>query len=73
VAGKSKAINKINQRNRIEIVATGAELRAIVNGKEVAKVADSNPGAPSGAARSASRSAAGRRRRTRRSSRRSGG
>ncbi len=42
--GKSSAINKINQRNRIEVIATGAELRAVVNGKEVAKVADSDPG-----------------------------
>ncbi len=43
-AGKSGAINKVNQRNRIEVIATGAELRAVVNGKEIAKVADSNPG-----------------------------
>ena len=26
------------------MIATGAELRAVVNGKEIAKVADSNPG-----------------------------
>ncbi|HEY8000508.1 MAG: hypothetical protein ACHQJ5_00815 [Vicinamibacteria bacterium] len=42
--GKSDAIHKINQRNRIEIIATGAEIRALVNGKEVAKLNDSNPG-----------------------------
>ncbi len=42
--GKSDAIKKINERNRIELVATGAEIRALVNGKEVAKVSDSNPG-----------------------------
>src|SRR4029079_8974636 len=43
-SGKSGAIKKVNERNRIELVATGAEIRGIVNGKEVAKVADSNPG-----------------------------
>ena len=43
-SGKSSAIKKVNERNRIEIIATGAEIRAVVNGKEVAKVADSNPG-----------------------------
>ncbi len=42
--GKSDAIKKVNERNRIEIIATGAEIRALVNGKEVAKVSDSNPG-----------------------------
>ncbi len=42
--GKSDAIKKVNERNRIEIVATGAEIRAIVNGKQVAKLSDSNPG-----------------------------
>ena len=42
--GKSNAIKKVNERNRIEIIATGAEIRAVVNGKEVAKVSDSNPG-----------------------------
>jgi hypothetical protein len=42
--GKSDAIKKINERNRIEIIATGAEIRAVINGKEVAKVNDSNPG-----------------------------
>ena len=42
--GKSSAIKKVNERNRIEVIATGAEIRAVVNGKEVAKVADSNPG-----------------------------
>ena len=42
--GKSKAIKRINERNRIEIVATGAEIKALVNGKEVATVNDSNPG-----------------------------
>jgi hypothetical protein len=43
-SGKSSAIKKVNERNRIELVATGAEVTAVVNGKEVAKIADSNPG-----------------------------
>jgi hypothetical protein len=42
--GKSDAIKKINKRNRIEVIATGAEIKAVVNGKEVAKLNDSNPG-----------------------------
>jgi hypothetical protein len=42
--GKSDAIKKINERNRIEIIATGAQITAKVNGMEVAKVSDSNPG-----------------------------
>ena len=43
-SGHSDAIKKINEKNRIEVIATGAEIRAVVNGKEVAKVSDSNPG-----------------------------
>ena len=42
--GESKAINKIDQKNRIEVIATGAEVRAVINGKEVAKINDTNPG-----------------------------
>ena len=42
--GRSDAIKKVHERNRIEIVATGAEITALVNGKEVAKVNDSSPG-----------------------------
>jgi hypothetical protein len=42
--GKSKAIKGINERNRIELVATGAEIAAFVNGKEIARINDSNPG-----------------------------
>ena len=41
--GKSSAIKKINQRNRIEIAATGAQVTALVNGKQVAKLSDTNP------------------------------
>ncbi len=44
VEGKSDAIKKVNVRNKVEIVATGAEIKAVVNGKEVAKVNDTNPG-----------------------------
>ena len=47
-AGRSDAIKKINEKNRIEVIATGAEIRAVVNGKEVAKVNDSNPGQVAG-------------------------
>jgi hypothetical protein len=42
--GHSDAIHKVDEKNRIEVVATGAEIRALVNGKEVAKVNDTNPG-----------------------------
>jgi hypothetical protein len=42
--GHSDAIKKINERNKVTVIATGAEIRAVVNGKEVAKVSDSNPG-----------------------------
>jgi hypothetical protein len=42
--GKSNAIKGINDRNRIELVATGAEILALVNGQEVARINDSNPG-----------------------------
>ena len=48
VQGKSDAIKKVNERNRIELIATGAEITAVVNGKEVAKVNDSNPGQVAG-------------------------
>ena len=42
--GENRAIKKVNERNRIELIATGAEIRAVVNGEEIAKVNDSNPG-----------------------------
>jgi hypothetical protein len=42
--GHSDAINKIDGKNRIEVIATGAAITAVINGKEVAKVNDSNPG-----------------------------
>jgi hypothetical protein len=46
--GKNKAIKKTNSRNRIDLVATGAEIIAAVNGKELARIADTNPGAVEG-------------------------
>jgi len=48
VDGKDDAIKKINQRNQLELIAAGAEVMALVNGKEVAKVNDGNPGQVSG-------------------------
>jgi hypothetical protein len=44
VQGKSDAIKGINDRNQLRLSATGAEIRAFVNGEEVAKVSDSDPG-----------------------------
>ena len=66
-SGKSDAIKKVNERNRIQIIATGAQIRALVNGKEVAKVTDSNPGQVKGR-KVRFALGAGPRRRTRRSS-----
>jgi hypothetical protein len=48
VSGKNKAIKKTNSRNRIVLTATGAEIVATVNKKELASVSDSNPGAVEG-------------------------
>jgi hypothetical protein len=42
--GRSDAIRKIDEKNRIEVIATGAEITAVINGKEVARVTDTNPG-----------------------------
>ncbi|MDX6582512.1 MAG: hypothetical protein QOI10_1696 [Solirubrobacterales bacterium] len=42
--GHSDAIKKINEKNRIEIIATGAQITAEINGQEIVKVSDSNPG-----------------------------
>jgi hypothetical protein len=46
--GRSDAIKKINERNQLRLIATGADVRAFVNGKEVARVNDGNPGQVSG-------------------------
>ncbi len=48
VKGKSNAIKKVNQRNQLRLLATGSDVRALVNGKELAKVNDANPGQVSG-------------------------
>jgi hypothetical protein len=48
VVGKNKAIKKTNSRNTIDLTATGAEIVATVNGKELARVSDANPGAVEG-------------------------
>ena len=44
VRGKSDAINGINDRNQLRLAATGAEIRAFVNGEEVGAVPDADPG-----------------------------
>ncbi len=46
--GRSDAINKVNERNQLQLITAGAEIRALVNGEEVAKVNDQNPGQVSG-------------------------
>jgi hypothetical protein len=48
VKGKNKAINGVNERNNLSLVAKGAQISASVNKKEVASVQDSNPGQVSG-------------------------
>lgn len=44
VQGKSDAIEGINDRNQLRLIATGARVRALVNGEEVATVSDPDPG-----------------------------
>jgi hypothetical protein len=46
--GQSDAIKRVNERNRLRLVARGARVKAFVNGKRVANVNDSNPGQVSG-------------------------
>lgn len=46
--GKNRAIKPVNKRNKLRLAATGAEVRAFVNGREVAKMTDQNPGQVSG-------------------------
>jgi hypothetical protein len=48
VTGRSEAINGFGERNRIRLVAAGAEVRAFVNGARLATVTDANPGAVTG-------------------------
>ncbi|MQA75587.1 MAG: hypothetical protein GEU88_14820 [Solirubrobacterales bacterium] len=47
-AGTSEAINKINERNQLRLVATGARVQAFVNREEVANVTDPDPAQVSG-------------------------
>jgi hypothetical protein len=49
VRGKSNAIKRVNKRNQLRLIASGAGIRAMVNGKDLARVEDSNPGQVSGA------------------------
>jgi hypothetical protein len=46
--GKSDAIKGVNERNRINLIADGARVRAIVNRKEIVSVDDTDPGQVSG-------------------------
>jgi hypothetical protein len=48
VTGKSNAIKKLNQRNKLRLVVAGARVTAYVNGEEIASVEDQNPGQVSG-------------------------
>lgn len=44
VRGKDRAINGIDERNQLRLVARGATITAFVNGKELAAIDDVNPG-----------------------------
>lgn len=46
--GESRAIKPINKRNKLRLTAAGADIRATVNGEEVASVTDSDPGQVTG-------------------------
>lgn len=48
VQGKSDAIKGINDRNQLRLTALGAEIRALVNGEEVARLSDTDPGQVAG-------------------------
>lgn len=48
VDGKSNAINGVNERNQLQMVASGSQVSAVVNGEQVAEVEDGNPGQVSG-------------------------
>ncbi len=48
VVGKSKAINRVGDRNRLSFVARGASLIAKANGKQLATVTDDDPGQVTG-------------------------
>jgi hypothetical protein len=44
VAGRDKAINRVDERNTLRLAVRGANIAASVNGTEVAVVDDPNPG-----------------------------
>lgn len=46
--GKHQRIKPVNKRNRLRLVAAGATVRAFVNGTQVARATDENPGQVSG-------------------------
>jgi len=48
VQGRDKAIKRVNERNQLRLVARGAKITALVNGKELASVDDANPGQVAG-------------------------
>ncbi|MCD6015597.1 MAG: hypothetical protein K0R88_1681 [Solirubrobacterales bacterium] len=48
VRGKSNAIKRVNKRNQLRLVASGSTVTAFVNGKELAKATDGNPGQVTG-------------------------
>ena len=48
VRGKSNAIKRVNKRNQLRLVASGATVTAFVNGKELARATDGNPGQVTG-------------------------
>lgn len=48
VGERSDAIKKVDQRNQLRLVVKGATVQALVNGREVAKITDGDPGQVSG-------------------------
>ena len=46
--GRSSSIKPVNKRNKLRLIAAGADIRAFVNRDEVAKVTDGDPGQVSG-------------------------
>jgi hypothetical protein len=47
-AGTDEAIAKVDKRNELRLVARGAEVSAFVNGDEIARVTDADPGQVTG-------------------------
>jgi hypothetical protein len=48
VKGESNAVARIGKKNKLTLTASGATLRAVVNGDVVARVTDSDPGGVTG-------------------------